>query len=157
MGGIRVRWRALAKLVAIVAAALAALQLLPDLLRPPVPPPLARDVGLPRVKVEPSAKRQQVAGQEPVARKPLPRDVISSVPHRHVAPEPGRMAAKKPGANRHRHPAPPVPSAPAVETPPPPPAESPPPVSTTPAPPPSPPPPAPTQPPGDGSEEFAPH
>jgi len=49
MGGVRVRWRAVGKAAAIAAAGLAALALLPSLARPPVPPPLPRDVGLPRI------------------------------------------------------------------------------------------------------------
>src|SRR6478735_492685 len=49
MRGVRVRWAGAAKVAALAIAALVALQTLPELLKPPAPPPLAEDVGLPRV------------------------------------------------------------------------------------------------------------
>src|SRR5436305_15025748 len=44
-----VRWSRAAKAMAVAVVALIALQALPSLLKPPEPPPLAPDVGLPRV------------------------------------------------------------------------------------------------------------
>ena len=48
----RVRWSAAGKATLVAVVALLALRLLPPLLKPPEPPPLAADVGLPRVEVE---------------------------------------------------------------------------------------------------------
>ena len=48
--GVRIRWRGVARVAAIVVVALLALRLLPGLLRAPEPPPLGADVGLPKAK-----------------------------------------------------------------------------------------------------------
>src|SRR3954465_3500688 len=49
MRGARGRWAGQAKVAGIAAALLLSLQALPALLRPPQPPPLGADVGLPQV------------------------------------------------------------------------------------------------------------
>jgi hypothetical protein len=163
MGAVRIRWRALARVAVIAVAGIAALQALPDLLKPPAPPPLARDVGLPRVAAlpkqsrgslrtlevqkEPRDRERQRAG----AGRALPPDVISSVPHRHVKRKPRRES--EPSRTKPRPPRATVltPSPPAPEPPTSPPASIP--IEPPPPPAPSATPPAPT----DGSEEFAPH
>jgi len=48
MWGLRIRWRRVARTAAIVVVGLIALRLVPTLLRAPEPPPLGRDVGLPK-------------------------------------------------------------------------------------------------------------
>src|SRR3954451_8212566 len=48
MRRVRVRWTSAAKAAAIAVAAMVALQALPALLKPPAPPSLAPDVGLPQ-------------------------------------------------------------------------------------------------------------
>jgi len=147
MRGIRIRWAGAAKVAAIAIAALIALQALPALLKPPAPPPLAGDVGLPRVvprDAEPEP-HQILAPKRPkvdaVRKKPtqgreavgVAAAVISSEPrrHNHVQAESSPVATQ-----------PPTPE---------PPSYAPPPVPV-----PAPPPPAPA-PVSDGSEEFAPH
>ncbi|HWO83021.1 MAG TPA: hypothetical protein VNM38_04435 [Solirubrobacterales bacterium] len=152
MRGVRVRWAGIWKVAAVVAALLLSLQALPALLRPPEPPPLGADVGLPRVvpapeeppPPEPPSRRRRLEkhrkrakGAEGLAAV----DVISSrprpkPPHRHR-----RRPRFKPAPEQ-----PPPPAAPPEQVPyEPPPAPGPPPVPA--------PPPAPA---GDGSEEFAP-
>ncbi len=165
------------KVVAVGIAGLAALQLLPDLLEPPGAPPLAADVGLPRV----SAREREIVIRETVGR-PRRVDLLPDVreqvdnPHlpqrsRGISPatavigttprrrQPVRKRAKRCGHVRllpacerksARRPEPPTPTpepTPYVSPPPPAPAPEP-----APAPAPEPPPP-----PGDGSVEFAPH
>jgi hypothetical protein len=149
---VRIRWRGVARVAAIVVVGLIALRLVPTLLHAPEPPPLGRDVGLP--KAEPSAPT-------PIVRPKPPK------PHRRSVPDAPATTAKIGTRIRHRHkhrrhhehPTPP--SKPTLE-----PVESAP--SPTPAyvPEPAPEPvPAPLpepQPatrsvPGDGSQEFAPH
>jgi hypothetical protein len=163
MGGVRIRWRALAKLAALVVGAVAALQVLPALLKAPAPPPLARDVGLPRVKPAPVQTRGSFPTHE-VDKEPrdsqarhraaLPPDVISSLPRRHHAPKPKTKRSQ-------RSKAPKTLLVPKPVTAPPPPIESAPPAPVEPPPPPAPAPPTPLPqpppPPADGSEEFAPH
>src|SRR5919106_916856 len=56
--GLRVRWSAAAKGALLVGSGLLALFALPGLLKPPEPPPLPADVGLPRVAVETPPERQ---------------------------------------------------------------------------------------------------
>jgi hypothetical protein len=136
MGRVRVRWSTVAKVVLGAIIALLALQLLPALLKPPEPPPLAADVGLPKVVVEPVVKPVPAAApkrhvplrlqREPRRRKRLP------------APSPAPVGNPKPAPN----PLPPAPAPMPVPAPSPVPA---------PAPVPEPPPP-----PDDGSVEFAP-
>lgn len=121
----------LGKLVAIAVAGLALLQVLPGLLRAPEPPPLAADVGLPRVKVAPAAKPTPPHRHRRKRLLPaLAPGVISSAPRRQRVARPPRT------------PPPPVPA----EPPPAPPPEAPPPPPSEPLPPPN-----------DGSVEFAPH
>jgi hypothetical protein len=153
MAGVRIRWRGVARVAAIVVVGLIALRLLPGLLRAPEPPPLGADVGLPQAKpVRVVAKREPRQRPKRHRRKSKPRP---TKPRPKVRVVPDRPAAKAVIGARKRH-----------RRPPPPPAESAPPAvpEYVPPPPPEPPPapvpePAPTPPPapGDGSEEFAPH
>jgi len=127
MRGVRVRWASAAKVAAIAVAALVALQALPALLKPPEPPPLAPDVGLPRIV--------------PVERAPKP------VPKKQRSQTDG-IRPKGTTKSRRRHSkSTPAPELASTYVPPPEPPSAPP--VLVPAP--SPPPPA-----GDGSEEFAP-
>ncbi|HET7443787.1 MAG TPA: hypothetical protein VFJ57_03935 [Solirubrobacterales bacterium] len=157
MGAVRIRWRALAKVMVIAVGVVLALQALPGLLQPPAPPPLAKDVGLRGVVVERDrAKRVEFLPHtesksprprpERASREPLAPDVISSVPHPHL-----KLKAK------HRSPKPRGAPPPAAASAPEPPLAAAPPTPIEPPPPPPPPPPAGADPPADGSEEFAPH
>jgi hypothetical protein len=162
VGGIRIRWGALGRFAAIAAAGLAALQILPGLLQAPQPPPLARDVGLPRVRrIRPAkamprpkhAARFQkheihVKGtirSVGVEKRPTPGPaataVIGSVPHgrKPMRRQPKPAAGAKPAEPIESPPVSPAPAPAApIEAPPPAPA-------------------APLQPVGDGSIEFEPH
>jgi hypothetical protein len=180
MGGVRIRWRGLGKVVLVLVGGLLALQVLPSLLKPPAPPPIAADVGLPQVEV-----------QQPEEGSPQPSDSSRPFSTRHPEPRPierrhhpkagrrGQLSVKvssKPRRKRHRphrelpesrssapasagapaHPA----GSPPVPSPPPAPEPSSPPPTPLPAPAPSPIPPPPSEPSppaNDGSEEFAPH
>jgi hypothetical protein len=114
--GVRIRWAVLAKVAAIAVGGLAALQVLPGMLRAPEPPPLAADVGLPRVAANARFQRDEIrakgtADREPRARRPA-RDrkggpaasaVIGSAPRRHgrtpkPAPDPAALAPIQPPA-----------------------------------------------------------
>jgi len=170
MAGLRIRWRGVARAAAIVAVGLIALRLVPILLRAPEPPPLGRDVGLPRAGraaaiVQPP--RRAVEGRRKSA--PQSRPSLHAAPaatavigirtprHLHHRSPP----AHKPGTRATPSPAPKPPPEPVERTPPPAPEYVPPPApepapAPTPAPLPSPPS-APRSVPGDGSEEFAPH
>lgn len=145
----RIRWRGVVRVAAIVFVGLLAARLLPGFLRSPEPPPLAADVGLPKAA--------------PVRDVPRPAGAVTDVPH----PHPGRH--RRPHRPRSRpHPVPDTPASRAVigskhrhrvaAKPPPPAPESAPTVlpEAVPEPPPEPPP-APPSTPGDGSQEFAPH
>jgi len=137
----------MAKLAGAGALALFALQALPHLLRPPEPPPLAADVGLPRVI---SAAEPSGSGPH---RPPLPEPRIKRSPVRSGVGPAEVVIASEPRPKRHRRPravAVPAPPAPPVA------ATAEPPPAPTPVPPP-PPAPGPSAPPSDGSEEFAPH
>lgn len=59
--GLRFRWSAAAKGIVLAVAGLAALQVLPPLLRPAQAPPLPADVGLPPVKAAPLPTREGAA------------------------------------------------------------------------------------------------
>jgi hypothetical protein len=52
----RIRWDAAAKWAALAIVCLVGLHALSSLLRPPAPPPLPADVGLPHVQVKPNAR-----------------------------------------------------------------------------------------------------
>jgi hypothetical protein len=137
MGRVQVRWSVLAKMALVVVIALLALRLLPTLLRPPAPPPLAADVGLPAVEIqhelhEPEPKLEPAA--TPKRRVPHPLKPERRRQKRKPAPSPAPVTA--PAAAPE-----PPPSAP-VSTPVPMPAPA-----TAPEPPPLP---------DDGSVEFAP-
>jgi hypothetical protein len=166
MAGVRIRWRGVARAAAIVVVGLIALRLAPSLLRAPEPPPLGRDVGLPKAK--PASKPVRVV------RKPRPKV------HRRDVPDAPAAKATIGTRTRHRrkfhqqHPNPsprahervakmkpspaPEPAPEPVESAPPPAPEyvPPPPPEPVPAPIPKPTP-APASVPGDGSQEFAPH
>ena len=65
MAGVRIRWRGVARVAAVVLVALIALRLLPGLLRAPEPPPLGADVGLPRATpVRASRSRRSCEGAD---------------------------------------------------------------------------------------------
>src|SRR3954453_8912192 len=154
----RVRWTSAAKATAIAVAALVALQALPALLKPPEPPPLAPDVGLPQrvVKDAEPELHQQIHPAEvevdAVRRRELerPRGKAGLGPAKVVSRSGRRLHRKE----RHLKPmrvSTPTPAAamhePATYAPPPAP------VSSAPAPKPAASAPVPV---GDGSEEFAP-
>jgi DNA polymerase III subunit gamma/tau len=162
MGGVRIRWRGVARAAAIVVVGLIVLRLLPELLRAPQPPPLGADVGLPQAR-----PARVVAKREPKRpqRKPQPPRGPKRHPHERQARRKVQAVPDPPASNavigtRRRHRPDrrkPSPAAPVESTPSPVPEYVPPP---TPEPLPTPlPEPAPTPPsaPGDGSEEFAPH
>jgi hypothetical protein len=164
MGRVRVQWRGVGKVAVAAVLGLAALQVLPGLLRPPQAPPLAADVGLPRV----SGGEREIAIREADA-KPRPRRpphprradgvsaataVIGTTPQE---PRPkrsrrkGRVEFVRPLRTKSIRPSASTP-APAPEAPPYVPPPAPPPAPEfVPAQAPEPPPP-----PGDGSVEFAP-
>src|SRR3954468_19253068 len=163
MRRVRVRWTSAAKAAAIAVGALVALQTLPALLKPPAPPPLAPDVGLPQPVVrdaEPELHQQIHPAEvevDAVRRRGLerprgrtgvgPATVVSRsgrrLHRRRRHPQPMRAPAPTPAAPTPTAPAP----EPATYVPPPTP------VPVAPAPEPAPSAPAPV---GDGSEEFAP-
>jgi negative regulator of sigma E activity len=152
MGRVRVQWRSVGQVAAALAVGLAALQVLPELLKPPEAPPLAADVGLPRVPVP---REQAVEIGAPRAKpQPKPRPsqglsaataVIGTAPRRHK-PKRRDPSGDLLSHTERKSPDPPPPS--------PPPATQPPPYVPPAAPEPAPEPPPP---PTDGSVEFAPH
>jgi hypothetical protein len=171
MANVRIRWRGVMRVVAIVAVALIALHLLPGLLRAPEPPPLTADVGLPRAKTLTGASRRKArpAATVPPHRATKPSTRLRRGQRTRSRPVPDAPASTAVIGSRHRprhgggSPATyPAPTAEAT-----PPAESSPSQVPEYVPPPAPPepgvepPPEPTPPsspaPGDGSEEFAPH
>src|SRR6186997_2523525 len=139
--------------MAIAAGVLLALQALPALLRPPEPPPLAPDVGLPAVvpqRPEPTTPPPHELHQIPhlpgrnfdaVRKRDPRRAVISSRPRRHRRPP-------APPPRPWPEPAPPAAPAPPSALPAPPPTPE---SVAAPSPAPAPPPPPPAD---DGSEEF---
>ena len=150
MGGVRVRWSAAGKVGLGLLGGLVALQVLPSVLKPPEPPPLAADVGLPQVERESSPHSVRPA----VVPKP---DHRAKHPSHHgrdtkisSKPKPRHRAKQE----RRAKPTPP-PAPEPVPTPPPVPAPEP--VSASPPEPAPPPAPAPLPPANDGSLEFAPH
>jgi hypothetical protein len=176
MGGIRIRWRGVARVAAIVLVGLIVLRLAPGFLQAPEPPPLAADVGLPQATPATKVPREGVA--KPVTDVPGRR--AASRPARPARParprerrRRSRPAKSRPGhaedapassavigsGRRHRVVAKPA-SHPTrvVESPPAPAPEYVPPTVPEPVPEYLPEPsPAPPPTPGDGSEEFAPH
>jgi hypothetical protein len=184
MANVRIRWRAAGRGAAIVIVALVVLRVVPGLLRAPQPPPLGRDVGLPKASPPPIDPVREVTKQAAQHHKSsrthrrLPRSTVRArtvpdVPasnavigsrrhHRRRSPQNPRhhRAAARPKsssskASAERTASPPR-AVPGKVAPPPPEALSSP--STEPAPaPPVEPSPAPPATPGDGSQEFAPH
>jgi hypothetical protein len=136
MAGVRIRWRGVARVAAIVLVAVIALRLLPGLLRAPEPPPLAGDVGLPKAAHPPAPVPDPPTHRKQVTNRHKPR---VEKPHKHVT--------------KRKHKADPPPEK-IVESPPPPPPEYAPPAAAEPVAEPTP---APPSAPGDGSQEFAPH
>ncbi|MGN6216725.1 MAG: hypothetical protein ACTHN7_07190 [Solirubrobacterales bacterium] len=113
MRGVRVRWARAGKAAAIAIAGLVALQALPGLLKPPAPPPLEADVGLPRVvPKEPAPVRRrrgrQAVGPAIVVAKP------AAPAHPPKPPSPSSPSTPEPAAY-----VPPPPPAPAAPSPPP--------------------------------------
>lgn len=153
MGGIRIRWRGVARAAAIVLVALIAVRLLPGFLRAPEPPPLGADVGLPK-----AAPVTDVARPRGGAAK-RPRRHRSHKSHRRSVPDALASTAVIGSKRRHRVAPKPRPDPEkVVESAPSPPPEYVPPPAPEPVPEPLPePPPAPRSTPDDGSEEFAPH
>jgi hypothetical protein len=169
MAGVRIRWRGVARVAAIVLVGVLAVRLLPGFLRAPEPPPLAANVGLPRAKPVTEVPRGGAA--QPVTDVPGRRAAVPAAtrPHkrrRRPRPQKSRQRPVKdaPAAEavigsrrKHRvklHPRPEQVAEPA----PPPASEYVPPAIPEPVPAPLPEPsPAPPTTPGDGSQEFAPH
>jgi len=164
--GVRIRWRGVARAAAIVVVALLAVRLLPGLLRAPEPPPLGRDVGLPRAK--PAAARRAVAAKpRPAVAKPPPKSSKLAAPERARRSRPKPVAVPDAAAStarigtrgrrpKRRHPAHPQAKPKRSPTPKPTPESAPPPAAeVVPEPLPEPPP-TPRSTPGDGSQEFAP-
>jgi hypothetical protein len=143
MAGVRIRWRGVARVAAIVAVGLIALSIVPSLLHAPAAPPLGRDVGLPRAR--PATSRPvRVVREKPRRREKRPA-------RRRSVPDAPAATGKIGTRTRHHHSKP-------VESSPPPEPEYAPPAAPEPAPTTLPePPPAPESVPGDGSQEFAPH
>lgn len=170
MGQLRIRWGWLARGAGVLAGGLVALQVLPGVLAPPEAPPLAADVGLPRVgqegrgEIVPREQEVRTPDTRPVPKSrsaPKPRSsrgvsaataIIGSTP-RHEGP--GRNARH--GGRDEARPRPPRPTPPPRPAPP----DAPPtPSPATPAPAaepaPAAPAPVPSPAPEDGSLEFAP-
>jgi len=156
--GLRVRWRAVAKGAAIALGGLLAVQLAPKLLKPPEPPPVPADVGLPHVAVKPAQPRPglgRVVSGGGVPRRAEPSEGKAPKRRAHRPFARRRSQPKRDSPTRRqdppaRRPAPePSPASPSVSVPAPVP-------EPTPAPAPAPAPPAPAVP-DDGSIEFAPH
>lgn len=153
MGGIRVHWRGVGKVAAVVVGAIVALRVLPGVFEAPEVPPLAPDVGLPRVvrmdEEEPPVVVRKATPPRPRVRAKPSHGVeaatavigttrrLQAKPHR--SPDRARQLEK---------PTPPPPPPPPV-----PPAPEP--TGSIPVGPP--PEPAPEPVPSDGSMEFAPH
>src|SRR5690349_7204693 len=96
---VRVRWSQAGLAILGVAGLLLALQVAPSLLKPPKPPPLPADVGLPRVEAEVPAKRG-VGRWNP---RSLGRVVSGGGSRRRAEASEGRapsQAAHSPGARR---------------------------------------------------------
>jgi hypothetical protein len=140
-----------AKVAGAALCVVAAIAALPGLLRAPEPPPLGKDVGLPRVRDGAFLSHSEKKAPKP----PRRRHAARSRPER----------AQRDGSRSKPPPAHKPPDEPAPDPPPPAPEPQPePPLTPEPAPEPvAPPPPPPTSPPPapppveDGSAEFAPH
>lgn len=96
----RIRWVGIAKGAVILAAVLLTLQVLPDLLRPPQPPPLEADVGLPRITSAPRAAGTEKRGPKPqVVRRQEKKEVPrAAMPSPAPAPLPPPVAVPEPAA-----------------------------------------------------------
>lgn len=155
MGNLRVRWQSAARALAALAAAGLAITLAPGLLKTPEPPPIAADVGLPRViertgssprPPEPRAPRVGLGRAKALParrhRHHRPKDAGAAIPKPPSVPQKSPLPQKLPPGDGPTPPAyVPTPSPTPVPAPPPVPAPTP---QTAPAP-------------TDGSEEFAPH
>jgi hypothetical protein len=153
MASVRIRWRGVARAAAILVVALIALRVVPGLLRAPEPPPLGRDVGLPRGRPAPIEPVREAMTPKPheKKRKKKKKKKARVVPDR--AASTAVIGTHHQRRIRPRRPvAKPAPE-PIETTPPPVPEYVPPPSSELPAVPS----PAPATTPGDGSQEFAPH
>jgi len=152
-----------AKVAGLALAGLVAVAVVPGMLRAPEPPPLGRDVGLPRAgdgafrtRAMQKAPKQRGRGHERPPRRHHERARRRHRPANRRSNgaflSPGEKKAPKPERRRPARVEPTPEPAPAPEPAPPP---SPEPVASPPPPTPSPPPPGPQ--PEDGSAEFAPH
>ena len=151
MTGLRIRWSIAGRVVLIAVIGLLAL----SLLRPPAPPPVPADVGLPKVAVtqpqreavrpqamtDPNLGRVVSGGDDRLRAEASEGRARAHSPNR---PSARRSAQPKPSASTRRQDPPATAPVPLPEPPPPP------------VPPPEPPP-KPPSPPDDGSMEFAPH
>jgi hypothetical protein len=165
----RIRWRGVARVAAILVVGLLVLRLLPGFLRAPEPPPLAADVGLPHAKPVTEVPRGGAA--KPVTDVPWRRAADRSAARprkqrRRSRPQKSRPrpvgdapASRAVIGSKRKHRVrqvakPPSRPEPKPESTPPSVPEYVPPVAPEPLPEPSP---APPSTPGDGSQEFAPH
>ncbi|HET7589061.1 MAG TPA: hypothetical protein VFK14_02580, partial [Solirubrobacterales bacterium] len=100
MAGVRVRWAGVGRAAAIGVVALVGLRLLPGLLAPPGAPPLAKDVGLPRLVGPPARETPREPKPDRIARfEGRPRD--------------DKGTTRRRGGRRHPRVAPSQPEAPA--------------------------------------------
>ena len=144
----------LGKGLALALVGLLALQVLPSLLTAPAPPPLAADVGLPKVAIERKPPVAPSRSNAPIAAAPESHGHHAHLKRLPAQEDLDRKVSSKPKP-RHRHKKRRGTPPPLATQAPPPPTES----SLTPEPPPTPtPPPTPEPPPpaDEGSMEFAP-
>src|SRR4029077_19215483 len=135
MGGLRVRWRTVAKAGAVLCAALFALRILPSLLAPGPPPPLRADIGLARLRPTTPACPAEGCGAHGATNRTL------------VGVSAAKALVRGPRLRPRAEPKPQAVGPPAPVSPP----------TPAPAGPPTQAPYSPPSPPGDGSMEFAPH
>jgi hypothetical protein len=164
MAGVRIRWRGVARVAALVVVGLVVLRLLPGLLRAPEPPPLAADVGLPQAKPVRVVEQPRPPHRRRIPERPRPDPrpvpdgpaataVIGTRHKRRIRRTAGHHSLRQ-GAVESKPV--PEPKATVESIPPPLPERVPPPPEPVAEPLPEPAPAPPTTP-GDGSEEFAPH
>ncbi|MGH2940623.1 MAG: hypothetical protein ACRDPE_21160, partial [Solirubrobacterales bacterium] len=99
----RIRWRGVARVAAVVVVGLVALRLVPTLLHAPEPPPLGRDVGLP--KAEPAPRVPKPKAKPTVHPKP-PKPPRRSVPDAPAAT--AKIATRTRHHRPHKHSSPPA-------------------------------------------------
>src|SRR5215467_2899973 len=102
---VRIRWSQAALALLGMAAILLALRVAPSFLKPPAPPPLPEDVGLPRLASEAPAVKRRIKKKAPKP-KPLHRRPI----RRHPKPEPPKRRQRTKAPAPTPEPAPVAPS-----------------------------------------------